>query len=139
MLTFGAVNDGDEGFESLASGRTKRQRIDERRQTLLATSDVEQARVLGAAPVPVETLLHEGVIEGLAMRLLGIRKRAVDIEDEGLDLQEKTRLARRSSPSMVMSSSRVSATSARANRRFACRSRARSRALRIERALAKCG
>ena len=73
------------------------------------------------------------------MRFLGICQRPVDVEDHCPDPHENTRLARKSSPSMVMSSSRVSSRSGLANSRLAWRSRARSSALRIERAFAKCG
>ena len=53
-------------------------------------------------------------------------------------LPQNTRLCRMSSASIVISASR-SISSFAAKQRLACRSRARSSALRIERALAKCG
>src|ERR1700745_2584517 len=101
-----------------------------RRAPFLAAGGREQVLVAGLAPIPIETMPPEGFIERVAMRLFGVRERPVDVEYQRLQFHANTRLARRSSPSMVMSSSRVSRRPRCANRRLAWRRRARSRAVR---------
>src|SRR6185437_7124921 len=73
---------------------------------LLAAGGAQQVRILGPAPIPVQPMLAEGLIERAAMRLLGVGKGPIDIENQCLELHANTRLARISSPSMVMSSDR---------------------------------
>ena len=87
---------------------------------------VDERDQLGAALEPALLLDDE------------LRQRRAAVAASSL-LPWKTRLARMSAAAIVCSASRVDRRSPRANRRFAWRRRARSSALRIERALAKCG
>ena len=57
--------------------------VDEVADALLAARDLEQAGVERAIPRPGEAGLGEGLVERPAVRLLGLREGAVDVEDEG--------------------------------------------------------
>ena len=120
-----------------AFASAKRQGIDVGPEPFLAAGGRQKVCILRLAPIPIQAMLSERFIECAAMGFLGIRQCSVDIEYQRLEFHANTRLARRSSPSMVMSSSRVSCRPFCANRRLAWRRRARSSALRIERAFAK--
>src|SRR5579871_1893968 len=135
----GVVQIGDARLESSAGSSIEVEDVDVGPNSLAAARDREQLTVLACIPLPGEAVCFEGAVEGGAVYLLGIRERSVDIEDERLRCHPNTRLARRSALSMVIRSSRVSARPACAKSRVACLRRARSRALRMERAFAKCG
>ena len=70
--------------QRLPIGAGERQSIDIGRQPLLAAGGREQARILGLAPMPIQTMLPKGLVECAAMCFLGIRQRAVNVEYQRL-------------------------------------------------------
>ncbi|MPN44101.1 hypothetical protein SDC9_191662 [bioreactor metagenome] len=61
---------------------------------LLAAGDGEQLAVPGFIPVPVDSEFGKGGVEGGAMAVaLSFGKRAIDIEDQGLDSMHAPTLA----------------------------------------------
>src|SRR5262245_23937567 len=114
-------------------------------QPLPTARDLEEIGIDALSPIPGETEVGECVIEGPAMKLFRVGKSTIDVEDERLDTHDaapwevNTRLARMSSAEIVDKDSADRGSSRCSNKRLACRKRARSSALRIERALEKRG
>ena len=103
--------------------RRQSKRIDVARNTTHAARDCEQLCVKIRVPIPTEPELKKGLVESLPMKLLGIDKGAIHVEEQGFQLHKqlpcidqagwtspmlKTRLERISSASIVDSSSRDS-------------------------------
>ena len=77
-LRLAGVQAGDGGRVQPGDGAKG---VNEVADALLAARDLEQAGVERAVPRPGETGLGEGLVERPAVRLLGLREGAVDVED----------------------------------------------------------
>jgi hypothetical protein len=72
----------DESVGFRCGGRADMHGLDIMAQPLLAAGHQQEIAVKRAVPLPIQSCFAEGGVEGMAMRLLGVRERAVDIEDE---------------------------------------------------------
>ena len=135
-----ALNDWNSSLQSGPISFRNVQQIDEMRDPLPPAGDFQQFTIDAAAPAPGKAMLCERSIECLSMRLLAVGQRAVHVEDERAqahgtpDGASNTRLARKSSASILDRDCGESGSARRSISRLAWRRRARSSALRIERA-----
>ena len=73
------------------SAAAKRQAVDVRGDAFLAARGPQQLGVLRLAPVPIEALACERFVKSAPMRLLGIGKRTIDVENQRLELHANQR------------------------------------------------
>ena len=78
-----AMHCTDAGFEPGALRRGQVERVQVRRDALLAAGGLEQLGIALAAPVPGDIFGDEGIVERLPVRLLGVGERSIDIEQKG--------------------------------------------------------
>ena len=74
-----------EFLEIIGPGKAGQKTFDVVFDALLAAGHAEQLVVQRDIPVPVETVFGEGLVERLAVPVLGIGKRAVHVEYDGSD------------------------------------------------------
>src|SRR4051812_30972221 len=107
-------------WRELAQPRALSQRHCERTDVvvdaLLAAGDLEQLAIDGPGPFPFQMEAQERIVERLAVRLLGVGERSIDVEDQGIEIHRaspcaNTRLTSRSAAMMVVSDSSLVATS----------------------------
>src|ERR1700733_6295196 len=57
---------------------------------LLAAGDLQKVGVQGRSPAPVDATGEESFVESLAVQLLRVGERAVDVKDQGVERQGST-------------------------------------------------